>query len=183
MKMPSTGDFLIAEPFMQDPNFQRSVVLLCQKQDDGYVGFTINRQIDYSVGDLVEELADCTMPLFDGGPVGKEQMFFLHTMPELIPGGIMIQKDVYWGGDFEQVKQLVLSHTIDPKRIKFIVGYSGWEAGQLEDEMKEKSWLIAPSTKKLIFQEQTQDIWKNAVKLLGEEYRPIINYPKDPTLN
>ncbi|MFM1969613.1 MAG: hypothetical protein RL152_990, partial [Bacteroidota bacterium] len=73
--------------------------------------------------------------------------------------------------------------TIDPKRIKFIVGYSGWEAGQLEDEMKEKSWLIAPSTKKLIFQEQTQDIWKNAVKLLGEEYRPIINYPKDPTLN
>ena len=72
--MPSIGDFLIAEPFMQDPNFQRSVVLLCQKQEDGYVGFTISRKIDFSVGDLVEELADCTMPLFDGGPVGIDNL-------------------------------------------------------------------------------------------------------------
>jgi putative transcriptional regulator len=183
MKMPSKGDFLISEPFMQDPSFQRSVVLLCQKQEDGYVGFTINRQIDYTVGDLVEALADCTMPLFDGGPVGKEQMFFIHCMPELITGGIMIQKDLYWGGDFEQVKQLVQSNLIDPKRIKFIVGYSGWEAGQLEEEMKEKSWLIAPATKSLVFQEHAEDIWKNAVKLLGDEFKQIINYPLDPSLN
>jgi putative transcriptional regulator len=183
MKMPSTGDFLIAEPFMQDPNFQRTVVLLCQKQEDGYVGFTINKKIDFIVGDLVEELADCTMPLFDGGPVGKEQMFFLHSMPELIAGGIMLQKDLYWGGDFNQVKQLVQSQTIDPNRIKFIVGYSGWEAGQLEDEMQEKSWLIAPATKGLVFQEQSEEIWKSAVKLLGEEFKPIINYPKNPSFN
>lgn len=181
--MPSIGDFLIAEPFMQDPNFQRSVVLLCQKQDDGYVGFTINRKIDYSVGDLVEELADSTMPLFDGGPVGKEQMFFLHSMPELISGGIMIQKDIYWGGDFEQVKHMVQSNTIDPNRIKFIVGYSGWESGQLEDEMKERSWHIAPATSFLVLQEQPEAIWKNAIKLLGEEFKPLINYPKDPSFN
>jgi putative transcriptional regulator len=183
MKMPSIGDFLIAEPFMQDPNFQRSVVLLCQKQDDGYVGFTINRKIDYSVGDLVEELADCTMPLFDGGPVGKEQMFFLHSMPELISGGIMIQKDIFWGGDFEQVKHMVQSNTIDPNRIKFIVGYSGWESGQLVDEMKERSWHIAPATSFLVLQEQPEAIWKNAIKLLGEEFKPLINYPKDPSFN
>ena len=181
--MPSIGDFLIAEPFMQDPNFQRSVVLLCQKQEDGYVGFTINRKIDYSVGDLVEELADCTMPLFDGGPVGKEQMFFLHSMPELISGGVMIQKDIYWGGDFEQVKHMVLSNTIDPNRIKFIVGYSGWESGQLEDEMKERSWHIAPATSFLVLQEQPEAIWKNAIKLLGEEFKSLINYPKDPSFN
>jgi putative transcriptional regulator len=183
MKMPSIGDFLIAEPFMQDPNFQRSVVLLCQKQEDGYVGFTINRKIDYSVGDLVEELADCTMPLFDGGPVGKEQMFFLHSMPELISGGIMIQKDIYWGGDFEQVKHMVQSNTIDPNRIKFIVGYSGWESGQLEDEMKERSWHITPGKSFLVLHEQPEEIWKNAIKLLGEEFKPLINYPKDPSFN
>lgn len=181
--MPSIGNFLIAEPFMQDPNFQRSVVLLCQKQEDGYVGFTINRKIDYSVGDLVEELADCTMPLFDGGPVGKEQMFFLHSMPELISGGIMIQKDIYWGGDFEQVKHMVQSNTIDTNRIKFIVGYSGWESEQLVDEMKERSWLIAPATSFLVLQEQPEAIWKNAIKLLGEEFKPLINYPKDPSFN
>lgn len=183
MKMPAVGDFLISEPFMQDPNFQRSVVLLCQQQDDGYVGFTINRKIDYLVGDLVEELADCTIPLFDGGPVGKEQMFFLHTMPEIIAGGIMINDGIYWGGDFDTVKQLAQTQTIDAKRIKFIVGYSGWEAGQLEDEMKEKSWLFTPAQSKIVFQQETPSIWKNAVGLLGDAYRPIINYPKDPSFN
>lgn len=183
MKMPSTGDFLISEPFMQDPNFQRSVVLLCQKQEDGYVGFAINRKIDYLVGDLVEELSGCTMPLFDGGPVGKEQMFFLHNMPEVITGGTLIQKGIYWGGDFDVVKQLVQQNNIDPNRIKFIVGYSGWEAGQLEEEMKEKSWLYTTATKNLVFQPKTEDIWKNAVTLLGEAYKPIINYPTNPSFN
>lgn len=183
MKMPSIGDFLISEPFMQDPNFQRSVVLLCQEQDDGFVGFTINRKIDYLVGDLVEELSDCTMPLFDGGPVGKEQMFFLHSMPELIPGGMLIKNGIYWGGDFDSVKQLVKTKSIDPKRIKFIVGYSGWEAGQLEEEMKEKSWLFTPSQRKIVFQEDTSSVWKNAVGLLGDEFKPIIHYPKDPSFN
>lgn len=183
MKIPTTGDFLISEPFMQDPNFQRSVVLLCQQQEDGFVGFSINKRIDFSVGDLVEELPDCNLPLFDGGPVGKEQMFFLHSMPELIPGGLQIQKDIFWGGDFDVVKRLVQSNTINPRRIKFLVGYSGWEAGQLEEELLEKSWLLTPALSNLVFQQQTQDIWKNAVKLLGEAYSPIINYPKDPSFN
>lgn len=183
MKIPTTGDFLISEPFMQDPNFQRSVVLLCQQQEDGFVGFSINKRIDFYVGDLVEELPDCNLPLFDGGPVGKEQMFFLHSMPELIPGGLQIQKDIFWGGDFDVVKRLVQSNTINPRRIKFLVGYSGWEAGQLEEELLEKSWLLTPALSNLVFQQQTQDIWKNAVKLLGEAYSPIINYPKDPSFN
>lgn len=183
MKIPTTGDFLISEPFMQDPNFQRSVVLLCQQQEDGFVGFSINKRIDFSVGDLVEELPDCNLPLFDGGPVGKEQMFFLHSMPELIPGGLQIQKDIFWGGDFDVVKRLVQSNTINPRRIKFLVGYSGWEAGQLEEELLEKSWLLTPALSNLVFQQQTEDIWKNAVKLLGEAYSPIIHYPKDPSFN
>ena len=183
MKIPTTGDFLISEPFMQDPNFQRSVVLLCQQQEDGFVGFSINKRIDFSVGDLVEELPDCNLPLFDGGPVGKEQMFFLHSMPELIPGGLQIQKDIFWGGDFDVVKGLVQSNTINPRRIKFLVGYSGWEAGQLEEELLEKSWLLTPALSNLVFQQQTEDIWKNAVKLLGEAYSPIIHYPKDPSFN
>ena len=90
------------------------------------------------VGDLVEDLSSCTLPLYDGGPVGKEQMFFLHCMPEIIPGGIHINAGIYWGGDFDKVKELVATNTIDEKKIRFIVGYSGWEGGQLEEEIKEK---------------------------------------------
>jgi putative transcriptional regulator len=78
---------------------------------------------------------------------------------------------------------MVQSNTIDPNRIKFIVGYSGWESGQLEDEMKERSWHIAPATSFLVLQEQPEAIWKNAIKLLGEEFKPLINYPKDPSFN
>jgi putative transcriptional regulator len=183
MNMPEKGTLLIAEPFMKDTNFQRSVVLLCQKQEDGFVGFTINRRIDHLVGDLVEDLSTCTLPVYDGGPVGKEQLFFLHSMPEIIPGGIPIQDGIYWGGDFEKVKELVITNTMDAKKIRFIVGYSGWEAGQLEEEMKEKSWLMAPAKQILVFNQDPELIWKNAVSLLGDEYTQIINYPKDPSFN
>jgi putative transcriptional regulator len=183
MNIPEKGSLLIAEPFMKDTNFQRSVVLVCQKQEDGFVGFTINQKIDHMVGDLVEDLSSCTLPLYDGGPVGKEQMFFLHCMPEIIPGGIHINAGIYWGGDFDKIKELVLTNSIDENKIRFIVGYSGWEGGQLEEEIKEKSWLCAPSNQELVFHTESTLIWKNAVKLLGDEFKQIINYPLDPSLN
>ena len=90
---------------------------------------------------------------------------------------------LYWGGDFDKVKELVATNTIDEKKIRFIVGYSGWEGGQLEEEIKEKSWLCAPSNQELVFHTQSTLIWKNAVKLLGDDFKQIINYPLDPSLN
>ena len=183
MNKVEKGTLLIAEPFMKDENFQRSVVLICQDQHEGAVGFIINRTLRGTVGDWVQELEGCGLPVYEGGPVGKDQMFFLHTLPEAIPGGHCVADGVYWGGDFDALKSLVLSKQIPTGSIRFIIGYSGWDEEQLDDELKEKSWLLAPASSRLVFHDSPQQIWKDAVKTLGTEYLPLLNYPVDPSLN
>ncbi|MEY3350023.1 MAG: hypothetical protein RIQ50_134 [Bacteroidota bacterium] len=183
MNKVEKGTLLIAEPFMKDENFQRSVVLICQDQHEGSVGFIINRKLKGAVGDWVQELEGCTLPVFEGGPVGKDQMHFLHAVPEIIPGGHCIAEGVYWGGDFDTVKSLAQSNQLPKSAIRFIIGYSGWDEGQLNTEMNEKSWLTAPASHTLVFHEKPQQIWGDAVKTLGNDFLPLLNYPIDPSLN
>lgn len=172
---------LIAEPFMKDPNFQRSVVLLCDHQYSGTFGITINKQMDEVVGDYIEELSFCTLPIHDGGPVSRDHIHFLHQYPDQIPGGQEIADGIFWGGDFSEMTSFLKKG--GAKKIRFYLGYAGWGEEQLENEMKEKSWLVAPATRVLVLNTSTNQIWKEAVKSLGDEYLPIINYPLDPSYN
>ena len=94
-----------------------------------------------------------------------------------------ISEGIYWGGDFTKVVQLLNTHQLTNKDIRFFLGYSGWGEGQLEDEMKQKSWISSAATKKLIFTGDTSNIWKDALKQLGGEYQQMVNYPIDPQLN
>lgn len=177
------GTLLIAEPFLRDNNFQRSVVLLCDHQLEGSFGITINKQTDDTVGEYIIELASCTIPVFDGGPVSRDHIHFLHQYPESIPGGQYIADGIYWGGDFDSMVNLVKSRNGDGQGIRFYLGYAGWGGEQLEAEMKEKSWLIAPAANSIVFHTSTELMWKESVKMLGNEFLPIINYPLDPSFN
>jgi putative transcriptional regulator len=181
MNQIKKGMLLIAEPFMKDPNFQRSVVLLCEHQYSGTFGITVNKQMNKVVGDYIEELSFCDLPIHDGGPVSRDHIHFLHQYPDLISGGQEIADGIYWGGEFSELVSLL--KTEGQKKIRFYLGYSGWGENQLESEMKEKSWLILPATRALVLSTSTDQIWKEAVKSLGDEYRPIINYPLDPSYN
>lgn len=172
---------LIAEPFMKDPNFQRSVVLLCDHQYSGTFGITINKQMEEVVGDYIEELSFCKLPIHDGGPVSRDHIHFLHQYPDRIPGGLEIADGVFWGGDFAVMVNFL--KTGGAKKIRFYLGYAGWGEDQLEQEMKDKSWLVVPATRTLVLNTSTDQIWKESVKSLGEEYLPIINYPLDPSYN
>ncbi|MFT3749660.1 MAG: YqgE/AlgH family protein [Agriterribacter sp.] len=179
----SAGILLIAEPFLKDPNFMRTVVLLCDHQQEGSFGFVLNKQFNHTLDELIPELEGMKIPVFAGGPVQLDTLHFLHTYPELLPGSHELTDGVYWGGDFEMMKDLLIKRELDLKRIRFFVGYSGWGANQLEQEMNSKSWLTAKARKNIILHRSISEIWKDSLRLLGDEYAMMINFPTDPQLN
>jgi putative transcriptional regulator len=183
MNLLEPGILLIADPFLKDPNFMRTVVFLCEHQEEGSFGFVLNRSYDYTLNELVSGLEDLKIPVFYGGPVQIDTIHFLHQYPDLIPGGFEITDGIYWGGDFETAISLIRNNEIDLHRIRFYIGYSGWGSGQLNDELKEKTWLTVQANRKIIFHKQTDEIWKDSLRLLGGEYEIMINFPIDPQLN
>ncbi len=183
MKNIKKGILLIAEPFLKDPQFQRSVVLICQHEQAGTFGISLNKMLRADLSTFMNDLEDSKIPVFDGGPVGRNEIHFLHQYPTQIPGGEHIINGIYWGGDFSIATSLLKNGNIKKEGIRFYLGYSGWGESQLEQEMKEKSWLTVSASKELVFHQHEKEIWAKAVKNLGEEFLPIINYPIDPSLN
>lgn len=177
------GIMLISDPFLKDPNFMRTVVLLCEHNPDGSFGFVLNRPYKQRLEDFVPGLDGLSIPVYYGGPVQTDTLHFIHSLPELIPDGLNVADGVYWGGNFQQVVELIRSRSLDLSRIRFFLGYSGWSTGQLDDELNEKSWLTVAGNQRLVFYENAEEVWKEAVKQLDKTFHEIINYPIDPQLN
>ena len=183
MISPAKGTLLIANPFLKDPNFIRSVIFLCEHKEEGSFGFVLNKKFHQTLGELVPELEQHKIPVYYGGPVQKNTIHFLHQYPDLIPGGEEVLEGIYWGGNFESLVSYVKNDDIDFNKIRFFIGYSGWSEGQLNGEMEEKSWLTVDAIKKLIFHKNPEEIWKDSLKHLGGDYEMMINFPLDPQLN
>ncbi|MFI5133267.1 MAG: YqgE/AlgH family protein [Chitinophagales bacterium] len=183
MVEPAPGILLIADPFLKDPNFLRTVVFICEHKEEGSFGFVLNRKYENTLDEWIPHLEGHKTPVYYGGPVQMDTIHFLHQYPAEIPGGVEVIKGVYWGGDFEAVIQMIKDETIDYNKIRFYIGYSGWSDGQLNDELTEKSWLTVQATRKLIFLRNYEEIWKESLKLLGGDYEMMINFPIDPQLN
>ncbi len=179
----TSGDLLISDPFLRDPNFMRSVVVICEHQDKGSFGFVLNKKYEQVLGDLISDLSESDFPVYYGGPVQLDTVHFLHRCPALIQGGHEIADGIYWGGDFEEVSELLKAEKLSRKDIRFFIGYSGWSEGQLEEEMKLKSWITSKATAELIFTSNADNTWKAALQELGGEYEQMVNYPIDPQLN
>ncbi|MFN8244350.1 MAG: YqgE/AlgH family protein [Ferruginibacter sp.] len=180
---PAPGILLIADPFLKDPNFGRTVVFLCEHQAQGSFGFVLSRPLRQTLDELVTDIPGCKMPVYYGGPVQQDTLHFLHQYPDLIPEANPVAPGIFWGGDFETVCQLLRANRLDAGKIKFFVGYSGWGDGQLGDELKEKSWLTVPANRKLVFNTLYSEIWKGSLRELGGEYAQLAHYPIDPQLN
>lgn len=181
---PKENTLLIADPFLTDENFLRTVVYLCRhEENEGSFGFIINRPFDYTLDQLMDGIEGSDIPVFVGGPVEKDSIHFIHQLSELIPGSYQISENIYWGGDFEAVKRLINEKKLDTGKIKFFIGYSGWSEYQLEKEIEDKSWLTAGNNLKILFEVSPDQIWKESLKHLGGEYESLINYPIDPRLN
>jgi len=180
---PSKGALLIAKPFLGDPNFERGVILLCEHNDQGSFGFVLNQVTDLFLGDVLEDTIYQDVPLHLGGPVEKNTLHFIHRRPDLISGGAEIMPDVFWGGDFEQVRTLLNINTLSVDDVRFFIGYSGWSGGQLENEIVQDSWIITQTKSEFLFTTPPADFWREILKNMGGEYRSIAHYPTDPRLN
>jgi len=179
----AAGLILISDPFLKDPNFLRTVILLCEHQYEGSLGFVLNKPYSQTIGELISDLDGYSYPVYYGGPVQVDTIHFLHQRPDLIEGGFELIDGIYWGGDFEEVVALIKQNQLSQKDIRFFIGYSGWGEGQLAEELKLKSWITREGAKKLVFHRNAAMIWKEALKDLGGEYSQMINYPIDPQLN
>lgn len=183
MVQPGPGILLIADPFLKDPNFSRTVVFLCEHQEQGSFGFVLNKQYEHTLGELITDLENYPLPVYYGGPVQQDTIHFLHQYPDLIPDSYKVSNEFYWGGNFETLTSLIKSNSIDTNKVKFFIGYSGWGDGQLTNELKEKSWLTVTATLNLVFDTSSQEVWKGSLRHLGGDYEIMINFPIDPQLN
>jgi putative transcriptional regulator len=182
--LPKRGDLLVSEPFLPDPNFERTVVLLCEHNEEGSFGFVLNKPSLLKYSDVMEEAYDFNAALFIGGPVQQDTLHFLHRTGELIEGSIEIGKGIYWGGNYEQLQVLIDTKQLKPEDFKFFIGYSGWGSGQLEMEMREKTWIVSNvATPSQVFDMDAEKLWKIVLKNMGGKYKMISNYPIDPRLN
>ncbi len=183
MKNPESGSILIANPHLNDPNFLRTVVFLCEHNAEGTFGFVLNRKLEYTLDELVPQLGDFKLPVYEGGPVEMNTLHFLHQYPDEIEDSKKVIEGVYWGGSFEKLVELINSRTIDVSKIRFFLGYSGWSEGQLDFEMEEKSWIVAEGLKKFLFDTSDKELWKEVLNHLGGDYKLIVNAPLDPRMN
>jgi len=180
---PSKGKVLISEPFLIDYYFRRSVVLLAEHNEDGSFGLIINKPVEMFLHDVVKGFPQFDAPVFLGGPVKTDTLFFLHTKGNLIDNSMEIINGLFWGGDIEHVKEMIVLDQIKPTEIKFFAGYSGWVSKQLEGELSRNSWLVANTKVSDIMQPNTSKMWDKNVKRLGVEYAYWTNFPSDPSLN
>lgn len=178
------GQLLIAEPsIIGDLSFNRSVILLADHNSEGSVGFIINKPLKYTINDLVPDV-EANFKIYNGGPVEQDNLYFIHNIPHLITNSVEISNGIFWGGDFELTKNLINSGQVKKDNIRFFLGYTGWEAHQLENEMKSNSWILAENLyQNKIIGKSTTDFWKEKILELGGDYIIWSNAPENPLLN
>ncbi|AZJ31250.1 MULTISPECIES: YqgE/AlgH family protein [Tenacibaculum] len=180
---PKKGRLLIAEPaILNDSSFKRTIVLLTEHNEKSSVGFILNRPLDYVLSDLVSEI-DCDFTVYQGGPVEQDNLYFIHKAPHLLPNSIEVANGIYWGGNFDLLKELLNNKQLKSTDIRFFLGYSGWGANQLEEELLMNSWFIAENDYENILTANDRDFWKNKLLQRGGKYKIWANAPSDIQMN
>ncbi|WNW02789.1 YqgE/AlgH family protein [Tenacibaculum sp. HL-MS23] len=177
------GRLLIAEPtILNDCSFKRTIILLTEHTSKSSVGFILNRPLNYVLSDLVPEI-DCDFTIYQGGPVEEDNLYFIHKVPNLIPNSIEVANGIYWGGNFELLKELLTSNKLKSTDIRFFLGYSGWETNQLEDELNTDSWFISENDYTNILTTNDKNLWKEKLLQKGGKYKIWANAPSDIQMN
>ena len=147
----STGTILTSTSSLDGSIFEQSIICITEKNEQGAIGFVINKLFPQTLNQLEEFKHSLPFPLYNGGPVATESLFFIHCKPNLIEEGTSIINGIYVGGNFKQAVYHINQKNIQAKDIKLFIGYCGWDAGELEEEMAEGSWGIVNAAKETIF--------------------------------
>lgn len=178
------GHFLIATPELMDPNFHQSVVYMIRHSEEGAFGVIVNRQSDRKLKEIWDQLSqspcETEQLLYFGGPI-QGPLLAIHGHAMLLD--LEVSPGVYISTAREKLEQLVAQ---DEHPARFVAGYAGWGAGQLESELEQSSWFTVPATEELLFAE-ADTLWQLLVrKISGEQFLSALNIktvPPDPSLN
>jgi putative transcriptional regulator len=181
--MITKGKLLIAEPFLGDPNFERSVTLVCDHDEKGTFGLTLNQATHLMLADVLQDTIYPDIPVYLGGPVQQNTIHFIHRVGHLIKDGIEVCEKLFWSGDFEQLKTLLNLGTVKSTDVRFFIGYAGWSAGQLENELQQQAWIITDAHSDFIFDTPADQCWRSILRKMDGKYKQYANYPTDPRLN
>lgn len=154
------GKILLSTPSLQDPNFDKVVIYLAEYNENGALGFVINKIFPRVFNELAAYKNSKPFTLYQGGPVENESLYFLHRRPSAIEGGTLITDDIYLGGNFDQLVQGINNNAISELDIKLLIGYCGWDEGELETEVAEGSWLLANINSTTVFATPHAILWE-----------------------
>lgn len=179
----ASGIFLLANPFLPDPDFKRTVILIANHDGEGSLGFVLTRPSGYTLGDVSETFQDVDIPLYFGGPVELDTLHYVHRLGREIPGSRNIAPGIWWGGDVEMLVQKIQAGDLAESSYRFFIGYAGWGAGQLVHETSEKSWIITTAADEKLWPYAPDKLWRETLRGMGSEYAIVANFPEDPRLN
>ncbi len=179
-----TGSILLGEPFMQDENFKKAVIVVCEHSpNEGTLGFVFNKVTQLFLSDLIDEIELEDIKIYSGGPCEEDTLHYIHTYGAKIKNSIHIGNGLYWGGEFNDVKSILYSNGYEENQIRFFIGYSGWQYVQLMEEIKEHTWVINNQTRLSIFEYEVESIWSDILKEMGGAYKILATYPENPIFN
>ena len=181
----SNGKLLVADPsIIGDFSFTRAVVLLAEHNDEGSVGFILNKPMTHDLRTFVPEISQ-PFSVFEGGPVDQDRLYYVHSRQDCIPNSKPISQELAWGGDFDVIMTMINSRELSSDDIKFFLGYSGWSCDQLKDEIKQKTWIVLDEGDKKANISISNDasFWKSKMIRLGGRYILWANSPSHPHLN
>lgn len=181
------GSMLVAEPFLSESYFNHGVITLVDYADDGALGLVMNNQTQHRLDafvDGVDEKAD--VPVYCGGPIGQDRMVFMHTLGDKVFSGAReFAPGLYLGGDFDEAIDYVNSGYPTEGVLRFFIGYSGWDSGQLEAELDNDTWAVtdAPTDLSILLSGDADAYWHKFVRRMGEDYRAWRFFPRNVLAN
>lgn len=184
--MAHPGALLVAEPFLKDQYFGHSVILLVDYAPaNNAMGIVINRPTAYTLQGLVKGInQEKEIPVWCGGPMSCDRLYYVHTIGALLPGAKEISPGLFIGGDFEAMIEYVNSGCPLEGCIRFFIGYSGWSPGQLDEELRNHVWAVMEVPEKdRLLTGTDESYWHRHVRSLGNEFRGWLYHPRNPQMN
>ena len=177
------GQILLAEPFLDDTYFRCKVILLCEHSEEGSFGFILNNYIDFDLSQIIDNIPTLNTRISIGGPVRNSNLYYIHTLGDKIEESIEIIPGVFFGGNFEILKRMLIAGDVKKDEVRFFVGYSSWSPHQLEDELADNSWIITTSNKQVVMNCELNNLWETIMKSMGKDRPLIARLPDGPSLN
>lgn len=172
---------LIAMPGLEDPNFARGVTLMCQHNADGALGIVVNRLSNFTLGEVLEQMNISTSipgladtPVYAGGPVQVDRGFVVHAPCAPFDSTFRVSDQVCVTTSRDVLAAMAEGR--GPERALVALGYAGWGAGQLEDEIRENAWLSVPASSSILFETPLDERWQAAARLAGVDMRLLTDY-------